>query len=185
MSNTTREKILSTARTQVQAHGYDGLNFRDLAATIGIRAPSLYHHFPSKAALGAAVARRYCEDVQAALEAISQEHDTPRACLLAYPGIFRKALDGDNRICLASFLSAQSDDVPEEVQTEIREFININVTWLAEKLSVLEPETIAMRRADGIYAAVAGAQLTARGLGGLPRYDGIIASYRAVGLLPA
>lgn len=185
MSENTREKILAIARTQVQAHGYDGLNFRDLAARVGIRAPSFYHHFPSKAALGAAVARRYCEDAQAALDALSQAHDAPRACLLAYPGMFRKALDGDNRICLASFLSAQSDDVPEELRTEIRAFVDINVTWLAQHLSTFEPEDIALRRADAIYAAVAGAQLTARGLGGLRRYDDIIATYRNVGLLPA
>ena len=183
MSENTMENILAIARTQVQAHGYDGLNFRDIAARIGIRAPSLYHHFPSKAALGAAVTRRYCDDMKAALDAVSRANDAPRACLLAYPGIFRRALDGDSRICLASFLSAQIDDVPEELRTEIRAFIDINLTWLAERLSASEPEDIAMRRADAIYAAVAGAQLTARGSGGLRRYDDIIATYRNVGLL--
>ncbi|WP_254065657.1 TetR family transcriptional regulator [Acidisoma sp. L85] len=35
------------------------MNFRDLAAQVGIKAASIYHHFPSKADLGAAVARRY------------------------------------------------------------------------------------------------------------------------------
>jgi len=185
MSENTMETILAVARAQVQAHGYDGLNFRELASRVGIRAPSLYHHFPSKAALGAAVARRYCADMEAALDAVSQADDAPRACLLAYPGIFRKALMGDGRICLASFLSAQIDDVPEEVRPEIRAFIDINVTWLAERLSTFEPEDIAMHRADAIYAAVAGAQLTARALGGLRRYDEIIATYRNIGLLPA
>ena len=185
MSENTREKILEVARTQVQTHGYNGLNFRDLAARVGIRAPSLYHHFPSKAALGAAVAQRYCGDVQAALDGISQDHETPGACLLAYPGIFRKALDGDNRICLASFLSAQSDDVPKEVRKEVRAFIEINVTWLTERLSAVEPHDFAMHRADAIYAAVAGAQLTARELGGLRRFDDIIATYRKFGLLSA
>lgn len=183
MSETTSEKILTIARMQVQAHGYDGLNFRDVAARVGIRAPSLYHHFPSKAALGAAVARRYCDDVKAALDAISRANNAPGACLLAYPGIFRKALEGDSRICLASFLSAQIDDVPEALRIEIREFIDINLTWLAERLSASEPRDMAMRRAGAIYAAVAGAQLTARGSGGVRRYDDIIATYRSVGLL--
>lgn len=185
MSKTTKEKILSIARTQVQAHGYDGLNFREIAAEIGIRAPSLYHHFPSKAALGAALARRYCEDMQAALDALAQAQSTPRDCLLAYPGIFRKALEKGNRICLASFLSAQSDDVPEELRREIHAFIDMNVSWLSEKLAKFDPETNAKARADGIYAAVVGAQLTARALGGLRRYDALIASYRTFGLLPA
>lgn len=185
MSQTTLETILTAARMQVQAHGYDGLNFRELASQVGIKAPSLYHHFPSKAALGAAVARRYCDEMQAALDAVSQANDAPRACLLAYPGIFRKALMRDNRMCLASFLSAQIDDVPEELRGETQRFIDMNVTWLAERLSASEPDDIGIRRADAIYAAVAGAQLTARGSGGLPRYDEIIASYRSIGLLPA
>lgn len=185
MSETTIESILAVARAQVQAHGYDGLNFRTLASQVGIRAPSLYHHFPSKAALGAAVARRYCADMRAALDEVMRVDDAPRACLLAYPGIFRKALMRDERMCLASFLSAQIDDVPEELRPEIRTFIEINVTWLAERLTALDSRDIAMRRADAIYAAVAGAQLTARGSGGLRRYDDIIASYRSAGLLPA
>lgn len=185
MSQTTLETILTAARMQVQAHGYDGLNFRELAAQVGIKAPSLYHHFPSKAALGAAVARRYCDEMQAALDAVSRAENAPLACLLAYPGIFRKALTRDNRICLASFLSAQVDDVPEDLRPEIRRFIDINVTWLAACLSAFDSEDIATRRADAIYAAVAGAQLTARGSGGLRRYDEIIASYRSIGLLPA
>lgn len=185
MSETTLEAILTVARLQVQAHGYDGLNFRDIASRVGIKAPSLYHHFPTKAALGAAVARRYCADMQAALDAVSQTDNAPCACLLAYPGIFRKALMRDNRICLASFLSAQIDDLPEDLRPEILRFIDINVTWLAKRLSAIEPEDVAVRRADAIYAAVAGAQLTARSSGGVRRYDEIIASYRSVGLLPA
>ncbi len=184
MSETTIESILAAARVQVQAHGYDGLNFRELASRVGIRAPSLYHHFPSKAALGAAVARRYCTDMRTALETVSQANESPRACLRAYPGIFRKALTGDSRICLASFLSAQIDDVPKEIRPEIRAFIDTNVTWLAERLSTLLPEDMAVRRADAIYAAVAGAQLTARALGGPRRYDEIIKTYESIGLLP-
>jgi len=62
MSTNSREAILAAAKRTAQAHGYGGLNFRDLAAEVGIKAASIYHHFPSKADLGAAVARRYWED---------------------------------------------------------------------------------------------------------------------------
>ena len=43
-----------------------------------------------------------------------------RARLLAYPGIFGKALADESRICLSSFLSAQIDDVPKDLRTEVR-----------------------------------------------------------------
>jgi TetR/AcrR family transcriptional repressor of nem operon len=47
---------MAAARRSARAHGYSGLNFRDLASEVGIKAASIYHHFPSKADLGAAVA---------------------------------------------------------------------------------------------------------------------------------
>ncbi len=62
MSSNSKEAILAVARTIAQAHGYSGLNFRDLAEEVGIRAASIYHHFPSKADLAAAVAKRYWEE---------------------------------------------------------------------------------------------------------------------------
>lgn len=38
--------------------GYGGFSFRDLAAEIGIKSASVHNHFPTKAAMAAAVARR-------------------------------------------------------------------------------------------------------------------------------
>jgi AcrR family transcriptional regulator len=62
MNTNSKEAILAAARQAAQSRGYSGLNFRDLAAQVGIKAASIYHRFPSKADLGAAVARRYWED---------------------------------------------------------------------------------------------------------------------------
>src|ERR1700738_2957001 len=98
MSSSSKEAILAAARRAAQAHGYGGLNFRDLAAEVGIKAASIYHHFPSKADLGAAVARRYWEDSAAALEALLAESADPQQSLHRYPDTFRKALERDNRM---------------------------------------------------------------------------------------
>src|SRR4051794_41396380 len=96
------EEILAAARQSAQAHGYGGLNFRDLADEVGIKAASIYHHFPSKADLGAAVARRYWEDTAAQLESMLAETADPVRCLRRYPEVFRKALESNNRMCLCS-----------------------------------------------------------------------------------
>ena len=53
----SRERILAAATKTAQAHGYSGLNFRNLAEDVGIRPASIYHHFRNKADLGATVAR--------------------------------------------------------------------------------------------------------------------------------
>ena len=108
MNRTTREAILAAARTTAQARGYAGLNFRDLAEDVGIRSASIHYHFPSKADLGAAVARRYREDTSAMLDALLEKLSDPVQCLRRYPATFRKALETDNRMCLCSFMAGRS-----------------------------------------------------------------------------
>ncbi len=187
MSSNSREAILAAARKTAQAHGYSGLNFRDLAADVGIKAASIYHHFPSKAELGAAVARRYWEDTAAGLAAMLAETSDPAQCLRRYPEVFRKALENDNRMCLCSFMAAEHDDLPEAVKREVQAFADVNVAWLSKTLAaaaVVEPEQ-SEPRARAIFAAIAGAQLIARSRSDIALYDALIDSYRASGLLPA
>jgi len=186
MSSSSREAILAAARRTAQAHGYGGLNFRELAEDVGIKAASIHYHFPSKADLGAAVARRYWEDTAAGLESMLAEASDPAACLRRYPNTFRKALENDNRICLGSFMAAEYDGLPEAVKKEVQTFADVNVAWLSRVLSaaaVVNSEE-SEGRARAIFAAIAGAQLIARSRSDLSLFDALIDSYRAAGLLP-
>ena len=185
-SSKSREAILAAARLTAQAHGYGGLNFRDLAAEVGIKAASIYHYFPSKADLGAAVARRYWEDTAAGLETLLAESPDPLTALRNYPGTFRRALENGNRICLCSFMAAETDDLPDAVKKEVLAFTDVNVAWLGKVLSaagVISPDH-SEARARTIFAAIAGAQLMARSRADIAQYDALVEGYRAAGLLP-
>jgi TetR/AcrR family transcriptional repressor of nem operon len=187
MSSNSREAILAAARRTAQAHGYSGLNFRDLADEVGIKAASIHYHFPSKADLGAAVAKRYWEDTAANLDSLLTQSSDPLRCLRQYPDIFRKSLESDNRICLCSFMAAEHDDLPEAVKKEIQTFADVNVAWLSKVLSAagLISFRESEQRARAIFAAIAGAQLIARSRSDILLFDSLIDSYRVVGLLPA
>ncbi len=181
------DKILAAATRIAQAHGYVGLNIRNVAADVGIKAASIYHHFPSKADLAAAVAKRYWQDSAAVLEGLWTKSSDPLRCLRKYPNTFRKSLESDNRICLCSFMAAEFDDLPEAVQKEVQTFADVNVAWLSKVLSAAAVVNSrgSKRQARAIFAAVAGAQLMARSRSDISLFDALIESYRVAGLLPA
>jgi TetR/AcrR family transcriptional repressor of nem operon len=186
MSVNAREDILAAAKLVAQAHGYAGLNFRDLAQAVGIKAASIYYYFPSKADLAAAVAKRYWEDSAAYLESLLKNSSEPLEALRRYPETFRWALENDNRICLCSFMSAQFDDLPDSVRREVQAFTDVNIAWLKKTLvaaKVVRPRE-AEGRARAIYSGIAGAQLMARSRADISLYDSLIESYRTAGLLP-
>ncbi len=180
----SRDKILVEATKIAQAHGYSGLNLRALAEQVGIKAASLYYHFPSKADLAAAVARRYAEDSTARLEALAMEAGNADACLRRYPETFRRSLENGNRLCLCSFMAAEYDDLPPDVQTAVRAFADGNIAWLGQVLQAAGMQrTPAQARARAVFAAVSGAQLMARGHADIALFDSLIDSYRLSGLL--
>ncbi|KPY70209.1 Transcriptional regulator, TetR family [Pseudomonas syringae pv. syringae] len=186
VSENAREAILAAAKSAAQLHGYSGINFRSIADEVGIKNASIYYHFPSKAALGSAVARRYWQDTSTALAQIRTTNSDPWKCLQLFPSIFRTSLENANRLCLSSFMAAEYEDLPEEVAAEVRAFADINVAWL---IQVLEDAgwgdaQSRERRSRAIYTAVAGAQLIARTRADIHQFDDLIASYEESGLVP-
>lgn len=177
---------MGIGRSMVQARGYNGLSFREIAKEVGVKSASIHYHFPTKGDLGAALARRYTEDGVAYLNSLLEENLDLPACMQKYTDIFRSALLNNNRMCLCGIMAAEYDDLPPAVRDELNRFTEANVAWLAELLFRANPRSdveAARKHALAIYAAIEGAQLVARGRCDIATFDSLIKVYRATGLL--
>ena len=74
---------MDLAEAHIRHRGYGGFSFRELAAEIGIKSASVHHHFPTKAAMAAAVARRYGDRFLAAVAAQPLHPISPVSQILA------------------------------------------------------------------------------------------------------
>ncbi|PDT21259.1 TetR/AcrR family transcriptional regulator [Rhizobium hidalgonense] len=181
------EALMAAAKATVQARGYNALSFRELAKEVGIKSASVHYHFPTKGDLGAALARRYTEDGATYLAELLATSKDAAWCMDRYTEIFRSALANDNRMCLCGIMSAEFDDLPIEVRTEVDKFAETNVGWITRVLARAKPaasEQQLQEHAMAIFAAIEGAQLVARGCQDIAIYDGTIRAYRSTGLIP-
>ncbi len=187
MTADTKQMIMDAARAMVQARGYNGLSFRELAKEVGVKSASIHYHFPTKGDLGAALARRYADEAIEIFDGFLAASPDVEICVKKYTDVFRSALSNNNRMCLCGIMAAEHDDLPPEVRVEVDRFTDVNVQWLVKLLSrgKSKAATAAVRRrALAIFAAVEGAQLVARGRSDISVYDEVINSYKAAGLLP-
>jgi AcrR family transcriptional regulator len=72
----TRQEIVAAAWERCRAEGLAGLSLRDLAAAVGMRAPSLYSYFDSKLAIYDAMFAEGCQQFLDEVIALPRTGDT-------------------------------------------------------------------------------------------------------------
>jgi TetR/AcrR family transcriptional repressor of nem operon len=187
MTTSTKDTIMTVARAMVQAHGYNSLSFRDLAAAVGVKSSSIHYHFPTKDDLGAQLAHQYTDEFLAYLEEQYAASQNWATAVNSYIEVFRNTLLRENRMCLGGILAAERPQLAPQVGKEIERYTATLVEWLTHMVRLADPKLemkAAQRRGYAIFAAVEGAQLVARGCVDVNVFDDIVASYRSAGLLP-
>ena len=98
-------EIVAAARAILEEEGLDALTMRRIAERLGIRAPSLYKHFPDKESLEAAIISAAFEEQAGVFERAVGEGDDPLEALgaayrrfaLAHPHLYRLMTDRELR----------------------------------------------------------------------------------------
>lgn len=124
-----KEKLLVAAEKRARSGGYHGFSFRDLASDVGVKSASVHYHFPTKADLGEALARRYAETVGAHLGEGAAV--APEAAIARVVGVFRKAFTVDKTMCLCGLFGAERDVLPPQVAARVRDFFAMLMDYLA------------------------------------------------------
>src|SRR5215211_2205657 len=77
-------EIVAAAREILEREGPDGLTMRRLGEAVGIRPPSLYKHFPDKAAVEIALIENGFEEIAERFEAAVEGSGSLAALAVAY-----------------------------------------------------------------------------------------------------
>lgn len=122
MTTDTKTALLDVAERAARARGFDGFSYADLAEAVGIRKASIHYHFPTKAALSAALMERYHAEMDDRCARIEDRHKTGAERLRAVIALYREALNGGETLCLCVSLICGRESLSDEVIGKIRAF---------------------------------------------------------------
>ena len=166
------DEILACARNLIVAGGYNSFSFGDIATAVGIRPPSVHHHFQTKADLVRTLVVRYREEAAAAMAHLEREVPSPLDRLRFYTGYWETCIANTTApICVCALLASELPTLPETIGSEVRAHFRALSAWLAatlergRELGLLRLNGTAQAEAEVFMATVHGAMLSARAYG--------------------
>jgi TetR/AcrR family transcriptional repressor of nem operon len=171
-SSSTADEILACARSLIVSGGYNGFSYADVASMVGIRKPSIHHHFPSKAELVTTLVTRYREAAEEGIANLERAIPGPLDQLRAYIGYWKACIgDASAPFCVCALLANELPVLPEEVALQIRAYFRFLSGWLTRVLERgVEQGAVSLTdtpriEAEAFMATVHGAMLSARAYG--------------------
>ncbi len=163
------ERIVDAAESLLQQHGYNGFSYDNIAQAVGIKKPSVHHHFATKSDLVVVTVQRYTHRFREQLLHIEGRHADAIDRLHSYAGLFQATYAANRRICVCGMLGAEIQGLPDDVAAEVARFFSINLEWLADgfKICTAAKQIRACATADALaqnyLCALEGAMVVGRG----------------------
>jgi TetR/AcrR family transcriptional repressor of nem operon len=171
-----RAQLLTEAEDVVRRVGYADFSYADLAKRVGIRKPSIHHHFRTKEDIGAALVEAYTARFDDDLADIITASPRAPERLHAYVRLYRTGLEAGQG-CLCGVLASELAGLPERVRAGVRRFFQLNVEWLQMVLAdgqaagSIRSDTNARSQAAAVLAGLEGAMLVGRALDSIAAFD--------------
>ena len=161
MSN-VKDELKRLATEQTQRGGVRSVTLRELGRAVGIKSPSVLHHFKNKDTLVFEITQDYVGRVQQTLSEIERRHTSTRKRLLAAVDMFLD-VQVKHQLCLCTMLAAEAHAVDERTQNLLRDFFAELEAWIARVLRADEGNTLtpgqASAQAQLILTALEGAMI--------------------------
>lgn len=160
-----RAEALRATAHLIGSRGVTGFSVGDVAERVGVRAPSIHHHFPHKTALVAETIQRYRNAFRADVDRLDSADPADR--LRRYARLFALPT-ADGRLCVCGAAIASWDDLDDDARRAVRGFLDDQVEWVRAQLH--EARAVGRIRAGvdirasavSFVAALEGALLLAR-----------------------
>ena len=178
--NTTEQRILAAAKDLIQTRGYNGFSFHDISQEVGIRTPSVHHHFRTKSDLGKALLAQERSVMSKSLRVIDAQADSTWGKVKRYMDLWSDAAGDGTRGCILGMLAAEYNTLPEPMRMELRQFFHENEAWLAALLRQgrvdrsIRFDGAPAVAADGMLAFLHGAMVSARAFHDVDRFRATI-----------
>jgi TetR/AcrR family transcriptional repressor of nem operon len=166
-NNSTRTKLVTLAQHLIQARGYNGFSYRDLAEMIGIRSASIHYYFPQKEDLLLAAIDDYRARWREKILSMPEDLSAAEK-LWRYFRMYVDAICRADGLCLGGTLAADFMFLPETIRKTLQDFYLANENWLTKIMEegnqdgTLQPQAAPQAAARALYAAIQGALISSR-----------------------
>ncbi len=166
----TAQQILDIAEDLIRQQGYNGFSYNDISRMVGIRKPSIHHHFPTKAELVEVLVQRYNHRFHEQLLRIEAGHVRTPGRLMAYAALFDNTFIRERHLCVCGMLGAEAGSLPKNVTVQVEKFFRSSLDWLTriiaegQKNKLIRPEPDAEALARAFLSILEGAMVVGRGI---------------------
>jgi len=179
--STTADTILACAHKLIANGGYNGFSYADIADVVGIRKPSIHHHFPSKAELVTTLVNRPREATRQGVANLQHSIAAPLDQLRTYIQYWKACIgDASAPFCVCALLASELPILPPEVAQEVLAYFRFLSGWLTSVLELgVQQGAIVLGQsprveAEAFMATVHGAMVSARVYGDTGMFGAIM-----------